>query len=86
MDYWVTSEYEIFEAFESGSEMNYQHSMIQGPHLALEIPSSERLKPEEKERESTWTKQQQGKAWATKAQPDLSNSVANYNQLLVCKK
>jgi hypothetical protein len=39
----------------------------------------------ERERECTYTKQQRGKVWATKAQQDLPINAAINSQLLACK-
>jgi hypothetical protein len=53
-------------------------------HLALEILTS-RMAHTERERERTPAEQHQGKAWAIKAQQDLSVNVAISSWLLACK-
>jgi hypothetical protein len=53
-------------------------------HLTLEMSTS-RMAHANRERENTPIKQQQGKAWATKAQQDLPVNVVINSRLLACK-
>jgi hypothetical protein len=63
------------------------HSMIKNDTLPYRCQPQKWLTSEEREREreNTPVKQQQGKAWATKAQQDLPDNVVINSWLLACK-